>query len=327
MMTLPAVDVLRPRTVAEAIAHLAAHPGARVLAGGTDIVPNLKYGMYETKHLVALRGLSNELRYVRVQGDGEIRLGALCTVDELSRDSVVREKLPALAEACAQIAGPQLRRMGTLGGNLCLDTRCVYINQTYFWRSALGFCLKKDGTVCHVVAGGQRCVAAASNDTAPVLLALGASVRTVSPRGARVLPLEEFYLADGVHNTVLAPDELLVEVRVPASAATLRQAFHKLRTRAAIDFPALNLAVALRVEQGTLRSVRLCVSALAARPALVKGLDDLVGKPADQRLAVELGRRAHKQCKPLTNIGIDPDWRRDVLPVLVRRTTLRALGV
>ena len=327
MMTLPAVDVLRPRTVAEAIAHLAAHPGARVLAGGTDIVPNLKYGMYETKHLVALRGLSNELRYVRVQGDGEIRLGALCTVDELSRDSVVREKLPALAEACAQIAGPQLRRMGTLGGNLCLDTRCIYVNQTYFWRSALGFCLKKDGTLCHVVAGGQRCVAAASNDTAPVLLALGASVRTVSPRGERVLPLEEFYLADGVHNTVLAPDELLVEVRVPAAAATLRQAFHKLRTRAAIDFPALNLAVALRVEQGTLRSVRLCVSALAARPALVKGLDDLIGKPADQRLAAELGRRAHKQCKPLTNIGVDPDWRRDVLPVLVRRTTLRALGI
>lgn len=326
MMTLPAVDVLRPRTVAEAIAQLAAHPGSRVLAGGTDIVPNLKYGMYDTKHLVALRGLSSELRYVRVE-DGEIRLGALCTVDELSRDSVVREKLPALAEACAQIAGPQLRRMGTLGGNLCLDTRCVYINQTYFWRSALGFCLKKDGTVCHVVAGGQRCVAAASNDTAPVLLALGASVRIVSPRGERLLPLEEFYLADGVHNTVLAPDELLVEVRVPAPAATLRQAFHKLRTRAAIDFPALNLAVALRVEQGTLRSVRLCVSALAARPALVKGLDDLVGKPADQRLAIELGRRAHKQCKPLTNIGVDPDWRRDVLPVLVRRTTLRALGL
>jgi 4-hydroxybenzoyl-CoA reductase subunit beta len=327
MMTLPAVDVLRPRTVAEAVEELAAHPGARVLAGGTDIVPNLKYGMYETQHLVALRGLSSELRYVRVQPDGEIRLGALCTVDELSRDAVVREKLPALADACAQIAGPQLRRMGTLGGNLCLDTRCVYINQTYFWRSALGFCLKKDGTLCHVVAGGQRCVAAASNDTAPVLLTLGASVRIVSPRGERVLPLAEFYVADGVHNTVLEPDELLVEVRVPAAAATLRQAFHKLRMRAAIDFPALNLAIALRSEQGTLQFVRLCVSALAARPALVKGLDDLIGKPADQRLAAELGRRAHKQCKPLTNIGVDPDWRRDVLPVLVRRTALRALGI
>jgi 4-hydroxybenzoyl-CoA reductase subunit beta len=326
MMTLPAVDVLRPRTVAEAVAQLAAHPGARLLAGGTDIVPNLKYGMYDTQHLVALRGLSRELRYVRVEGDGEIRLGALCSIDELSRDPVVHEKLPALADACAQIAGPQLRRMGTLGGNLCLDTRCVYINQTYFWRSALGFCIKKDGTLCHVVAGGQRCVAAASNDTAPVLLTLDASVRTASPRGERVMPLEEFYVQDGVHNTVLAPDELLVEVRVPAAAAGLRQAFHKLRTRNAIDFPALNLAVALGVEHGTLRSVKLCVSALAARPALVKALDDLVGKPADVRLAQELGRRAHKQCKPLTNIGVDPDWRREVLPVLVRRTVLRALG-
>src|SRR5438309_3860788 len=237
MMTLPAVDVLRPDTVAEAVAQLAAHPGARLLAGGTDIVPNLKYGMYETQHLVALRGLSRELRYVRIEeAGGEMRLGALCSIDELARDATVRARLPALAEACAQIAGPQLRRMGTLGGNLCLDTRCVYVNQTYFWRSALGFCLKKDGTACHVVARGQRCVAAASNDTAPVLLALGASVKLVSPRGERVVPLEEFYVADGIHNTVLAPDELLVEVRVPASAATLRQAFHKLRTRAAIDF-------------------------------------------------------------------------------------------
>src|SRR5438067_4495426 len=328
MMTLPDLTVLRPASVAEAVEALRANPGARLLAGGTDIVPNLKYGMYETRHLVALRGLSRELRYVRVEGtDGEIRLGALCTIDELARDATVRARLPALAEACGQIAGPQLRRMGTLGGNLCLDTRCVYINQTYFWRSALGFCLKKDGTVCHVVAGGQRCVAAASNDTAPVLLALGASVRAVSPRGERVLPLEEFYLADGVHNTVLEPDELLIEVRVPARAASLRQAFHKLRTRAAIDFPALNLAVALEVEAGTVRSLRLCVGALAARPALVKGLDDLVGKPADQKLAVELGRRAPKQGQPLTNIGIDPDWRRDVLPVLVRRTTMRALGI
>ena len=179
------MEVLRPETVAEAIDALGKHPGARVLAGGTDIVPNLKYGMYDTQHLVALRGLSKELRYVRE--DGDLRLGALCTIDELASNETVRNRLPALADACSQIAGPQLRRMGTLGGNLCLDTRCVYINQSYFWRNALGFCLKKDGTVCHVVAGGQRCVAAASNDTAPVLLALGASVRIVSPRGQRDL--------------------------------------------------------------------------------------------------------------------------------------------
>jgi 4-hydroxybenzoyl-CoA reductase subunit beta len=326
MMTLPELTVLRPASVAEAVEALRANPGARVLAGGTDIVPNLKYGMYDTQRLVALRGLSRELRYVRETPGGPFRLGALCTIDELAHSEVLRSRLPALADACSQIAGPQLRRMGTLGGNLCLDTRCVYINQSYFWRSALGFCLKKDGTACHVVAGGKRCVAAASNDTAPVLLSLDASVRIVSPRGERIVPLREFYVADGVHNTVLGPDELLVEVQVPASAAYKRQAFAKLRTRAAIDFPALNLAVALELDGNALGTVSLAVSALAARPALIKGLQDLRGKPADARLAEELGRRAQKQCKPLTNIGVDPDWRRDVLPVLVRRAVLRALG-
>jgi 4-hydroxybenzoyl-CoA reductase subunit beta len=325
MMTLPDLTVLRPASVAEAVEALRANPGARLLAGGTDIVPNLKYGMYDTRHLVALRGLSRELRYVREDG-GDLRLGALCNIEELAQSEVIKARLPALADACRQIAGPQLRRMGTLGGNLCLDTRCVYINQTYFWRSALGFCLKKDGTLCHVVAAGRRCVAAASNDTAPVLLALDAGVRTVSPRGERVIPLREFYVADGIHNTVLEADELLTEVRVPAAAASRKQAFAKLRTRAAIDFPALNLAVALELEGKTVRSVALAVGALAARPVLIKGLEDLHGRAADARLAEELGRRAHKQCKPLTNIGVDPEWRHEILPVLVRRATLRAIA-
>jgi 4-hydroxybenzoyl-CoA reductase subunit beta len=324
MMTLPAVEVLRPTTVAEAVEALRAHEGARVLAGGTDIVPNLKYGMYETRHLVALRGLSSELRYVRESPDFYL-IGALCTIDELATSKLIQEQLPALSEACAGIAGPQLRRMGTFGGNLCLDTRCVYINQSHFWRNALGFCLKKDGTVCHVVAGGKRCVAAASNDSAPVLLTYDASVKLVSPRGERTLKLRDFYTADGIHNTVLARDELLIEVQIPRAVQSLRQAFFKLRTRAAIDFPALNLAVAIGVDSGRVRSVALGVSALAARPALIKGLDDLLGKPADLRLAEELGRRAHKQCKPLTNIGIDAGWRREILPVLVRRTVARAL--
>ncbi|HET7789095.1 MAG TPA: xanthine dehydrogenase family protein subunit M [Myxococcales bacterium] len=325
MMTLPELTVLRPASLAEALEALRANPGARVLAGGTDLVPNLKYGMYDTGQLVALRGLSRELRYLREEG-GLFKLGALCTIDELAQGALLKSRLPALAEACAQIAGPQLRRMGTLGGNLCLDARCVYINQTYFWRSALGFCLKKDGTVCHVVAGGKRCVAAASSDTAPVLLALEAGVRIASPRGERVVPLRDFYVADGVHNTVLAPDELLVEVQVPASAAHKRQAFAKLRTRAAIDFPALNLAVALELDGNAVKTVSLAVSALAARPALIKGLQDLAGRPADARLAEELGRRAQKQCRPLSNIGVDPEWRREVLPVLVRRAVLRAIG-
>ena len=331
MLTLPTLQVHKPGSVDEAVKILAERKGARVLAGGTDLVPNLKYGMYETGELVALRGLSRELRYVRREtndaGAEELRLGALCTVDQLATDPAVRALFPALADAASQIAGPQLRRMGTLGGNLCLDTRCVYINQSHFWRQALGYCLKKDGTVCHVVAGGMRCVAAASNDTAPVLVALGASVVTVSPRGRRVIPLDDFYVADGLKNTRLEPDELLVEVRVPLAAAGLLQAYGKLRMRNAIDFPALNLGVALAVAEGKLVSARLCVGAIAARPALIRNVDALAGAElGDGRaLGAELGKRAQKQCKPLTNIGVDPVWRREVLPVIVRRAVMQAV--
>jgi 4-hydroxybenzoyl-CoA reductase subunit beta len=327
MLTLPPLQLHKPETVEEAVKLLGELEGARVLAGGTDLVPNLKYGMYETGQLVALRGLSRELRYVREE-EGELRLGALCTVDQVATDERVRALFPALSDAASQIAGPQLRRMGTLGGNLCLDTRCVYINQSHFWRQALGYCLKKDGTVCHVVAGGMRCVAAASNDTAPVLVALGASVVTVSPRGRRVIPIEEFYVADGVKNTQLEPDELLVEVRLPLAASMLLQAYGKLRLRNAIDFPALNLGVALCVEQGKLVSARLCIGAIAARPALIRNVETLAGfEVGDGRaLGAELGKRAQKQCKPLTNIGVDPIWRREVLPVLVRRAVVRAVA-
>src|SRR5437763_8570167 len=203
MMTLPDLTVLRPASVAEAVEAPRANPGGRPLAGGTDIVPTLKYGMSATRPLVALRGRSRELRYVREES-GDVLLGALCNIEELAHSEVVKARLPALADACRQIAGPQLRRMGTLGGNLCLDTRCVYINQTYFWRSALGFCLKKDGSLCHVVAGGQRCVAAASNDTAPVLPSPDPTVKPGPARGGRVLPLRGLYPPDGLPHPVRA---------------------------------------------------------------------------------------------------------------------------
>ncbi len=329
MLTLPMLAVHQPKSVDEAVALLRDIPGARLLAGGTDIVPNLKYGMYETGNLVALRGISRELRYIREE-ESELRIGAMCSVDQLANHARVIELFPSLADAASQIAGPQLRRMGTVGGNLCLDTRCVYINQSHFWRSALGYCLKKDGTVCHVVKGGQRCVAAASNDTAPILVALGAMVRLVSPRGERIIPLDDFYIADGVKNTQLARDELLVEARIPLAAARLRQAYGKLRLRQAIDFPALNFGVTISVEEQKVAALRLCVGALAARPALVRHVDELRGRPVStpeeiRALGQELGLRAQRQCKPLTNIGVDPEWRREILPVLVRRGVERAL--
>jgi 4-hydroxybenzoyl-CoA reductase subunit beta len=210
--------------------------------------------------------------------------------------------------------------MGTLGGNLCLDTRCVYYNQTYFWRQALGFCLKKDGTVCHVVKAGKKCVAAASNDTAPVLMTLGARVRLHGPRGARELALRDFYVADGIANTVLAPGEILAEVIVPRPDPAVRMGYQKLRIRAAIDYPALSVAAAVKLGQGAkVEWLHLVVSALGARPHWVNVPEAARGRVLDAALIAEVGALAKRQCHPLTNINVDPGWRRELLPVLVRK--------
>ncbi len=184
MLTLPIFCWLRPASVDEVLRLLAEHPGECLLvAGGTDAVPNLKHRLHEPKFVMSLAGL-DELRFARATDDG-LELGALLTLSELAANADVRRDYPALADAASRVASPQIRNMGTLGGNLCLDTRCTYYNQTFFWREALGFCLKKDGVKCHVVPAGKRCVAAHSSDVAPMLIALGAQVEIASAAGRR----------------------------------------------------------------------------------------------------------------------------------------------
>jgi 4-hydroxybenzoyl-CoA reductase subunit beta len=195
MLTLPRFEWLRPATVDEALAALAEDPAKTMLvAGGTDAVPNLKHGLYEPERIVHL-GAVRELRFVHA-GAERLSIGALVTLDELSRHAEIRRLHATLAKAAGLVAGPQLRNMGTIGGNLCLDTRCTYYNQTYFWREALGFCLKKDGVHCHVVPQGKRCVAAHSSDVAPVLITLGAEVEIAGPSGRRTIPVEQFFVGD-----------------------------------------------------------------------------------------------------------------------------------
>jgi len=248
----------------------------------------------------------------------------MCTIAQLAEDPIVKSRLPSLADAASQIAGPQLREMGTLGGNICLDTRCVYYNQTYFWRRALGFCLKKDGTVCHVVQGGSRCVAAASNDTAPVLMTLNAQLRLAGPGGVRQLPVLEFYTPDGIRNTVLQDDELVTEVRIPIPSVATIAGYQKLRIRASIDYPALTIAVAAEVNEGQLEWVRVAISALGARPHSIGRLEGLRGRRLNAQTISEIAQLSQKQCHPLTNINVDPLWRREMIPVLVRKALLQA---
>jgi 4-hydroxybenzoyl-CoA reductase subunit beta len=215
--------------------------------------------------------------------------------------------------------------MGTIGGNLCLDTRCTYYNQTYFWREALGFCLKKDGVHCHVVPQGKRCVAAHSSDVAPVLITLGAQVEIASGKGRRTIPVEEFFVGDGVHNNVLVPGELVTRIDVPAWARAFRGGYQKLRPRNAIDFPMLSIACALRMEGARCAEVRLVVSALAAKPRTIGGLDAFAGRALDAGAQEEIAQTAYKQCRPQTSIPYDADWRHEMVPVFVKRALREAL--
>jgi 4-hydroxybenzoyl-CoA reductase subunit beta len=318
----------RPGTLEEAV-DLLSREDAMPIAGGTDLMPNMKHRLFSPNHLVALKGIP-ELRGVRLvegpQGGTELSIGAGETLADLAEHPLVLEHFPSLAEAAGAVAGPQIRNQGTIGGNLCLDTRCTYYNQSFFWRQALGFCLKKDGEICHVTRVGRKCVAAHSADTPPVLISLGASVDLAAATGARSVAVEEFFVADGTWNTVRAPGELVVRVRIPLLPRGTRMAYEKIRQRQAIDFPLLSLAGAAQLGDGeVVQRLVLVVSALGSRPRVVSGLDRVAhGRPLVD-VVEEVAQLAYKQCHPLENIIVEPEWRRAMVPVYVRRL-LRRLG-
>ena len=334
MLRLPQFELREPESLASALALLEEHgDAAQLIAGGTDLVPNMKHELFTPRVVVSLARIP-DLAGVREE-DGALVLGAMTTLDALARDGRVRERAPALAQAASIIAGPQLRRMGTLGGNVMLDTRCQWYNQTYFWRSALGFCLKKDGTLCHVVEGGAHCVAAASNDTAPALMTLGASLVFLGRAGRRTVAVDDLYLSDGIYNKAVK-GEILVEIRIPRVPDGHRGAYGKLRDRGSIDFPLLGIAARLDAgPDGRVAAADLCAVALQARPVrLRRAADAMLGARLPDRergdddpaaaefteAAKRAAELARKQCHPLPNIPGDADYRREMIPVYVRRT-------
>jgi len=313
--------------LAEAIQILAEYgEDALPISGGTDLVPNMKHRLFQPGHLVALKGLP-ELRGV-VEDEGFLSIGAAETLTSIFANPRVQSTFPALSHAAGQVAGPQLRNAGTLGGNICLETRCTYYNQTLFWRKALGFCLKKDGDVCHVTRVGRKCVASHSADTPPVLMTLGAIVDLEGPAGPRSIPIQDFFVADGIKNSRREVGEVVTRVRIPLPPDDLRTAFAKLRQRQAIDFPLLTVAIAARVdEEERVHEIRGVVTALGAQPRELTGWDRIAnGKLLDDSLVEALAQRAHRQCHPLETIIVDPEWRRAMVPVYIRRAlaTIRA---
>jgi len=329
MLRLPKFELVEPDTAEAAVALLTERgEDAMIVAGGTDLLPNMKHELFTPGLVVSLANIP-ELRGIRGEDDGTLVIGAMATLDEVAHDASVALHAPALAQAVSVISGPQLRRMGTLGGNVMLDTRCQWYNQTYFWRQALGFCLKKDGTLCHVVESGRKCVAAASNDSAPALMTVDATLVFHGPDGRREVRIDDLWHPDGIYNKKVK-GELLIEVRIPRTSSGHRGAYGKLRDRGSIDFPLFGVAVRLDFEsdEKTIAAADLCAVALQARPMRVRQAHDLlvgqrIGTPAFDEALEACAEQAHKRCHPLANVPGDHEYRHAMVPVYARRT-LRA---
>jgi 4-hydroxybenzoyl-CoA reductase subunit beta len=316
MMRLPYFRYRVPRTIGEAARILAGEgPDAMLIAGGTDLLPNMKRRQQVPKTLVALQHVE-ELR--RARNASGLVLGAGLTLTDLVRHGTVRERYAGLWEAAVQVATPHLRTMGTLGGNLCLDTRCTYYDQTHEWRRAIGFCKKRDGETCWVAPSSARCLAVSSTDTAPALTALGASVRLVSTSGERDVALEDLYANDGIDYLTRRPDEILTEVRLDR-ADGWKSVYWKLRRRGSFDFPVLSVAAAARLAgDGTVEGARVVLGAVASRPIVCGDASALVvGKALTDEVIAEAAVMAAKPAKPMDNTDFTLHWRKRVATAFV----------
>lgn len=320
MLRLPPFTYLAPTTLQEAVQMLEDHgPEAMIVAGGTDLYPNMKRRQFEPKALVGIRGLA-ELRGIRQDEAGNLIIGAGVTLTEVSRHHVIQERYRGLAMAAGQVSTPQLRNMGTIGGNLCVDTRCNYYNQTYHWRKAIGFCMKKDGDICLVAPGSPRCWAVSSSDTAPMMIALRAQVRLVGPQGERVIPVQQLYQDDGMRYLTKDPHEILTEIILPPTDG-LKTTYWKLRRRGSFDFPILGVAVALRqAEDGTVTDARIVLGAVRSYPFEVEeAAQRLIGQKPTPEVIEAAAQAAFKPAKPLDNADLAHFWRKRMTRVYVAR--------
>jgi 4-hydroxybenzoyl-CoA reductase subunit beta len=315
MMRLPPFRYLAPRTIAEAAAHLSENPAeTMLLAGGTDLLPNMKRRQQTPATIVGLRGI-RELRHI-VNGDG-LTIGAGVTLSDVVADGRVRELYPGLFQAASQVATPQLRNMGTIGGNLCLDTRCTYYDQNYEWRKAIGFCMKKDGAICWVATSSPKCLAVSSTDTAPMLQALGATVTLVSSRGRRVLPVAELFANDGMRYLTRERDEILATISVPKRDGR-RSAYWKLRRRGSFDFPVAAAAVAATLDGPDVVDARIVLGAVASRPLeCERAAARLRGQRLSDEVIAEASTLAADIAKPMDNTDFELVWRKTMARTLV----------
>jgi 4-hydroxybenzoyl-CoA reductase subunit beta len=335
MMRLPRFEYRAARTVDEALEWMAdlapaadKDPGARamLMAGGTDVLPNMKQRIFTPRVVVGLRGVG-ALRGIVHDAERGLRVGTGVTLREVANSPVVRERYAALAEAAELVSTPQLRQMGTIGGNLCLDTRCNYYNQSEFWRHARDYCLKKGSDVCLVAPNGTGCYAVSSCDTPAALIALDATVRVASREGERVVAVADLLDDDGIHPVRLHADEVLTDVYLPALAAGWRSTYEKYRVRGSFDFPIAAVAAAARFAEGMCSEARLVLQGVATQPLRVTEAESLlVGRSWTLELLEEAAEIAYRAAHPMDNTSGTIALRRRSVRACTRRALERLVA-
>ena len=310
MLRLPPINLQLPTTVQDAAKAIAAD-NTRLVAGGTDLWPNMKRRHQKAGTVVSLMSIPG-LDTIDTTGS-DVRIGGTATLTNIIRDDIVRERFPAFAKAVASISSPPLRNMGTIGGNLCVDTRCTYYNQTEEWRRSIDYCLKEDGTVCWVATKSPRCWAHTASDSAPILCALDATVKLVAANGERELPLADMYVDDGIDYLTKRPDEILTEVVVPGTsdAGHCRSSFWKLRRRGSIDFATMSVAAAVWLDDNdVVTRASLYLGAVGAAPMPVADIAAILpGNKLTEENIAEIAHAAHKIAQPMDNTDFAPSWR------------------
>jgi 4-hydroxybenzoyl-CoA reductase subunit beta len=326
MIRLPAFTYVSPKTVDQAVRAVAdAGPDSMLVAGGTDLYPNMKRRQFEPTTLVGLRAIK-ALRGIGGTARDGMRVGACTTLTAVATHPELARAYQGLATAAGLVSSPQLRNMGTLGGNVCVDTRCNYYNQSYEWRKAIGFCMKKDGDICLVAPSSSRCWAVSSSDTAPALWSLGARVGLAGPSGERTVPMAALYRDDGIEYLAKRADEIVTEIVLPPSEGWC-SAYLKLRRRGSFDFPILGVAVALRLDGDVVREARIVLGAVASLPReALKAAAVLVGQRLTTATIEAAADAAAGPARPLDNTDLTHPYRKKITRVYVARALARLAG-
>jgi 4-hydroxybenzoyl-CoA reductase subunit beta len=300
-------------------------PDAMAVAGGTDVYPNMKRRQFEPKVLVGLRRLQGASG---VAANGGLTLGALATLTEVAEHPAVRERWPAVARSAGLVSSPPLRNAGTIGGNLCVDTRCNYYNQTEFWRASIGYCMKKDGHVCLVAPGSDTCWALSSSDTAPVMIALGAEVTLAGPEVERRVRVQDLYGPDGINYLAKRPEEVLTHIHVP-EARGWTSTYRKLRRRGSIDFPIVGVAAAVKLGAGgVVEDARVVLGAVHTAPVQAVDAEEVLrGLVLDAETIEMAAGVAYKGARPLDNADLNYAWRKRMARIEVSRALRELAGL